>query len=204
MTNNSKLQEIERKAFISYHGDGILDICIGSALLVMAFFIWLLPEFWFFVIGGLIGWISLYTGAKKLITAPRLGYVEFSSVRRRRIQNIMIAGVLMLVVFNILGVLAIINPIIGIFIFESAFTILIVGIIGAFVLALIGTMLNIRRFYSYSVVFLGVAVVTFFIPLILLLPLIVVSIVMLVYGLFLLYQFLQKYPKETSGEVAGA
>ncbi|MDO8125245.1 MAG: hypothetical protein Q6364_12820 [Candidatus Hermodarchaeota archaeon] len=204
MTNNSKLQEIERKAFISYHGDGILDICIGSALLVMAFFIWLLPEFWFFVIGGLIGWISLYTGAKKLITAPRLGYVEFSSVRRRRIQNIMIAGVLMLVVFNILGVLAIINPIIGIFIFESAFTILIVGIIGAFVLALIGTMLNIRRFYSYSVVFLGVAVVTFFIPLILLLPLIVVSIVMLVYGLFLLYQFVQMYPKEARGEVTGA
>ncbi|MFX0078464.1 MAG: hypothetical protein ACFE8O_04430 [Candidatus Hermodarchaeota archaeon] len=204
MTNNSKLQEIERKAFISYHGDGILDICIGSALLMMAFFIWLLPEFWFFVIGALIAWTSLYTGAKKVITAPRLGYVEFSSSRRHRIQYILLAGVVILVVFNILGILAIINPAIGIFIFESVFTILIVGIMGAFILALIGGMVGIRRFYIYGVVFLGVAVVTFFVPLILVLPLIVVSIVILGYGLFLLYQFLQKYPKETSGEVTSA
>jgi len=205
MTNNSKLQEIERKAFISYHGDGILDICIGSALLVMAIFIWLLPEFWYFIIGGLVALIPLYTGAKRSITAPRLGYVEFSSGRRHRIQYILLAGVLILVVFNILGILAIINPTIGIFIFESAFTILIIGIIGAFVLALIGGMVGIQRFYIYSVVFLGVAVVTFFFPLFpAIFPLIVVSIVILVYGLFLLYQFLQKYPKETSGEVAGA
>ncbi len=204
MTNNSKLREIERNAFMSYHGDGILDICIGSALLVIVFFIWLLPEFWFFIVGGLIGWVSLYTGAKKSITVPRFGYVEFSSVRRRRIQNIMLAGVLMLVVFNILGVLAIIYPPIGIFIFESMFTILIVGIIGAFVFTLIGAMLGIRRFYTYAVVFLGAAVFTFFIPVIILLPLIVVSIVILIYGIFLLYQFLQKYPKEARGEVAGA
>lgn len=189
---------------MSYHGDGILDICIGSALLVIVFFIWLLPEFWFFIVGGLIGWVSLYTGAKKSITVPRFGYVEFSSVRRRKIQNIMLAGVLMLVVFNILGVLAIIYPQIGIFIFESVFTILIVGIIGAFVFTLIGAMLGIRRFYTYAVVFLGAAVFTFFIPVIILLPLIVVSIVILMYGIFLLYQFLRKYPKETRGEVAGA
>ena len=204
MGNNRELQDIERKAFMSYHGDGILDICIGSALLVLVFFIWLLPEFWFFVIGGLIAWVSIYSGAKKSITVPRFGYVEFSSVRRRRLQSIVLAGVVMLVVFNILGILAIIHPPLGVFIFESMFTILIIGILGLFILALIGAMLDLRRFYSYGVVFLGASIFTFFIPLIVLLPLIVVSIVILVYGIFLLFQFLQKYPKQASGEVTGA
>jgi hypothetical protein len=204
MGKYEELQDIERKAFMSYHGDGILDICIGSALLVLVFFIWLLPEFWFFVIGGLIAWVYLYSGAKKSITVPRFGYVEFSSVRRRRLQSILLAGVVILVVFNILGILAIIYPPLGVFIFESTFTILIMGMIGLFVLALIGAMLDLRRFYSYGVVFLGASIFTFFIPLIVLLPLIVVSIVILVYGVFLLYQFIQKYPKQASGEVTGA
>ena len=204
MGKNGELQDIERKAFMSYHGDGLLDICIGSALLVLVFFIWLLPEFWFFVIGGLITWVFLYSGAKKSITVPRFGYVEFSSVRRRRLQSIVLAGVVLLVVFNILGVLAMIYPPLGVFIFESAFTILIMGIIGLFILALIGAMLDLRRFYNYGVVFLGASIFTFFIPLILLLPLIVVSIVILVYGVVLLFQFLQKYPKQASGEVTGA
>lgn len=204
MTENGKLQEIERKAFTSYHGDGLLDICIGSVLLFLVFIIVWLPEFWYFLIGGVMTWIFLYMGAKKAITVPRLGYVEFSSVRRRRIQYVMIAGLLLLVLFNILGVLAMLYPPLGIFIFESAFTILLVGIIGAFILTLIGAMLDLSRFYAYGVVLLGSAVFTFLVPVVILLPFIVVSIVILAYGIFLLYQFLLQYPKQARGEVAGA
>ncbi|MFX1300349.1 MAG: hypothetical protein ACFFAL_00055 [Promethearchaeota archaeon] len=204
MAEKAKLREIERKMFTSYHGDGLLDICIGSVLLYLVFIIWWLPEFWFFLIAGFMVWISVYAGVKKSVTVPRLGYVEFSSVRRQRIQQVVLAGVLVLVVFNILGILAMIYPALGVFLFESAFTILIAGIIGAFLLTLIGFMLDLQRFYAYGVVFLISGIFTFLVPVLPLLPLIVLGCVILVYGLILFYQFLTQYPKQTSGEVAGA
>lgn len=204
MVKNGKLQDIERKVFTSYHGDGLLDICIGSVLLYLVFITVWFPEYWYFLIVGVIAWISIYAGVKKTITIPRLGYVEFSSIRRRRIQYIVITGLLLLVSFNFLGILAMFYPVIGIIIFESAFTILIVGIIGAFMFALFGAMLDLQRFYAYGVVLLCSAIFTFFELVIVLFPLIVTGIVILAYGFFLLYQFLQQYPKDSGGEVTGA
>jgi len=204
MVKNGKLRDIERKAFTSYHGDGLLDICIGSILLYLVFITVWFPEYWFFLIAGVVAWISLYAGVKKTITIPRLGYVEFSSIRRQRIQYVLITGLLLLVAFNFLGILAMFYPVIGIIIFESAFTILIVGIIGAFMFALFGSMLDLQRFYVYGVVLLCSAIFTFFELVIVFFPLIVTGIVILAYGFFLIYQFLQQYPKEAGGEVAGA
>ncbi len=76
--------------------------------------------------------------------------------------------------------------------------------IGAFLLVLIGFMLDLQRFYAYGVVFLISGIFTFLEPVLPLLPLIVVGCVILAYGFVLLYQFLKQYPKQTSGEVAGA
>lgn len=204
MNENIDLNQIEKQAYLSYHQDGILDICIGSALVNLWLVIWLLPEFWYFIVGGLIVWVTVYTGAKKAFTVPRMGYVEFSSIRRRRIQNILLVGVLILVCSNILAILAIIHPPLGILIFESLYTILLIGIIGTLIVGFIGHMLNMRRFYSYGAVFFATSIFTFFVPSVLILPLIVLSIVILTFGLVLLYRFLRKYPKLSSGEVAGA
>ena len=114
MSKSGRLHDIERKAFTSYHGDGLLDICIGSVILFLALITMWFPEYWFFLIAGVMIWVSLYAGAKKTITFPRLGYVEFSSIRRRRIEYVLISGLILLVTFNILGILAMIYPIIGI------------------------------------------------------------------------------------------
>lgn len=204
MTENAKLQAIERKAFISYHRDGILDICVGSAISNLVIFIWLLPEFWFFVVGGLVVWTSVYAGLKKKVTVPRMGYVEFSAIRKRRIQNVFLAGVILLVFGNLLGIFAMIYPPLGILIFESQYTILLIGIFGAFIFSFIGYISDMMRFYSYGIVFLATSVMTFFFPIIIILPLIVVGVTILFYGLVLLYRFLEKYPKQLVGEVTGA
>ncbi len=204
MTENAKLQAIERKAFISYHRDGILDICVGSAISNLVIFIWLLPEFWFFVVGGLVVWTSVYAGLKKKVTVPRMGYVEFSATRKRRIQNVFLAGVILLVFGNLLGIFAMIYPPLGILIFESQYTILLIGIFGAFIFSFIGYISDMMRFYSYGIVFLATSVMTFFFPIIIILPLIVVGVTILFYGLVLLYRFLEKYPKQLVGEVTGA
>ena len=204
MTENAKLKAIERKAFISYHQDGILDICIGSVILNIVIFIWLLPEFWFFIVGGLIAWMSVYWGIKKKITVPRIGYVEFSATRKRRTQNILLVGVIVLVFANLLSILAMIYPPLGIFIFESQYTILLIGIFGAIIFSSIGYISDMKRFYSYGIVVLASSVVTFFFPFVVILPLIVISLTILSYGLVLLYRFLLKYPKQLVGEVAGA
>lgn len=204
MTDSLDLKALEQKAFLSYHQDGIIDICLGGALLSLALAIWLLPEFWYFTVGGLIVWIFVYMVVKRSITAPRLGYVEFSKMRQRRTQYIFLGAMLVLVIFSVLGMIAWIYPPLGILIFESSFTILIVGLLGVLFFGFIGLISNIWRFYLYGIVLMGSAIVTFIFPVFLLIPLVVTSIMVLVCGVILVYRFMQRYPKQSTGEVAGA
>ncbi len=201
MNEHTDLKALERKAFTSYHQDGLIDIIVGSALFSLALMIWFFPGFWYFIVGGLVALTSTYTAAKKSVTVPRMGYVEFSPERKQKIIYIFLAFVVILVFGNILGILAMLFPPLGILIFESQITILIMGVIGGFLFALIGYISDLRRFYIYGTIFLASAVFIFFTPILVILPLLVVSIIMIMYGAILLYQFTQLYPKESGGEV---
>jgi hypothetical protein len=204
MNNTTDLKSIERQAYLSYHQDGLIDIFVGILLVVLAITIWFLPTFWYFIVGGFFALFSSYMAAKNRIMIPRMGYVEFSSARRQRITYIFLTLVVILVFGNILGILAMLHPPLGVLIFESAFTILIVGAVGGIIFAVIAFASNIRRFYVYAVIFLGSAIYTFYFPIIAVLPLIAVGLVMFIFGSVLLHRFLRKYPKESLGEMEGA
>jgi hypothetical protein len=204
MRETTDLKSIERQAFLSYHQDGLIDIVAGGVLLTLSLMIWLLPDFWYFLIGGFVAFISVYAAAKKSITVPRMGYVEFSKLRRQRTQYIFLAFVAITVVGNILGIMAMLNPPLGILIFESVYTILIIGLIGGAIFALIGFFSEIWRFHVYGIIFLSSAIFTFLRPFLVFLPLIIVSVCMLVFGAVLLYRFVQRFPKESFGEIESA
>jgi len=204
MRKTTDLKSIERQAYLSYHQDGLIDIFVGILLILMGVMIWFLPTVWYFLVGGFIALFSSYAAAKNRITIPRIGYAEFTSARRLRIKYIFLVMVVLLVFGNVLAIIAMLYPPLGVLIFESAFTILIVGAVGSIIFAVIGFGSNIRRFYVYAIIFLGSAVSTFYFPIIAVLPLVAVGLAMTLFGLVLLYRFLRKYPKESLGEMEGA
>ena len=80
MNGKINLKNIERKAYTSYHQDGILDILI--AIFILSFVAWILTDMvW-------LGWIfyliaaSIYAAAKRAITVPRIGFVKFPQHRQ--------------------------------------------------------------------------------------------------------------------------
>ena len=195
------LKQVERRIYLSYHQDGLIDIFVGAALLCVSLMIWLLPEFWFFLIAGLVAFTTSFAGLKRVITIPRIGYVEFSPTRQRKTQYLFLAFTVILVVFNILGIIAIFYPPLGILLFESLFTILIVGVIGGLIFAAIGYSSHIRRFYSYGIILISSALFTFLFPVLVVLPGLVLGFIMIFYGALLLYWFVKRYPKELHGEM---
>lgn len=89
-------KEIERRAYLTYHKDGIIDIYLGFSI-VMLSIIMLSTLFegteaitmW----GGMGGTLALfpifYRESKKRYTFPRLGYVKFSEKKGRSRNSIM-------------------------------------------------------------------------------------------------------------------
>jgi len=89
-------KEIERRAYLTYHKDGIIDIYLGL-LIVMLSIVMLSTLFVgteaFMMWGGMAGTFALfpifYRESKKRYTFPRLGYVKFSEKKGRSRNSIM-------------------------------------------------------------------------------------------------------------------
>jgi hypothetical protein len=84
VTKQNTLREIEKKAYMSYHQDGLLDIFLG--LYALAFGLGIIAdkvlEFSFAAImpGILIAIVlPIWLQAKRKITMPRIGYVNFGT-----------------------------------------------------------------------------------------------------------------------------
>ncbi len=78
------LKELEKKAFTSYHQDGLLDIFLGIGIIVFGLGM-ATDQFYF---GSIMPAIlfPLWAAAKKAITIPRIGLVNFSPERKIRIK----------------------------------------------------------------------------------------------------------------------
>ena len=71
----TNLKEIERKAYMSYHQDGLIDVFAG--FLILSFGLWLILDMTWM---GWILWfvaVSAYAVAKRVVTIPRIGLVKF-------------------------------------------------------------------------------------------------------------------------------
>jgi hypothetical protein len=204
MNQKINLKEIERKAYTSYHQDGVIDIALATVVLI--FSIIMLGDI--SLLGGLGGIsgilaVSIYAGLKKLVTIPRIGYVKFPQQRAQRITMlVLVLGTLS----AFMGVVAFLQTAhhgtpewLMVLIDNYMLTI---GISMASLFLLGGYAFKTKRIYAYALLTLTMFVPGHFIDFPLYYYLAALGVTMLACGLALMIRFIHKFPKPT--ETMGA
>jgi hypothetical protein len=199
MAERIDLKALERKAYTSYHQDGIFDIYLGLA--VIFFGITLLPMLegsMIYLWGGIfIVWFVSYGASKKAITVPRIGYVEFSPSRRYRL--VFLFSLLVIVNVVIFAIMAFGLSAVAV-IFLNQYGLLVVAIVGGGLFVVFGWATQIYRLLVYgTMTFLAFSVAQILV-LPISLPIIVLGISIAGVGFVLLYRFLRRYPKVRESE----
>lgn len=202
MANHVDLKSLERKAYTSYHQEGLIDIFVGLAIINLG--ICLLPtviEYAYLGMGSVaVVWFFGYLGAKRTLTVPRMGYVEFSKQRQGRLM-------FLLSFLLILNLLLVLIPVLGLLTSEVMHflrvnVLAIIGLAAGGLFALFAFVTNIHRLYGYSSIALVLFVLAHVFSAQLSIPTILLGLVMTATGFALLYTFLRKYPKgEPSEEI---
>lgn len=198
MHDNITLKEIEKKAYLSYHEDGIIDLTIGIVFSLICF-TWIIFD-WL----DILPWLSLilmaifypvYIFAKQKITIPRFGFFRFSSPRKERNRNTFEHFIFFSICVQIItGPLLLLLGYLGLRIFMITYLFILI----AATFALVAYWQQLYRFYFYTIftIFLG-----FMTPILNIPPqysigiFILVFLIPLFYGSILLKSYLQKYPK---------
>lgn len=96
MTADLNLRDLERKAWRSYHQDGLKDIFLGLILLAVG--VSQSMGSVLALVGIEVIAIVLLVASKRYITTPRLGRVEFSSERKaKKLRAVFMVGICALV-----------------------------------------------------------------------------------------------------------
>lgn len=191
------IYENDQKAYQYDHRDGLVDIFAGIILLVMGF--WMMTEmFW---MGAIMVPLMLpvWRDAKKRITAPRLSHLQMTTEVTKRWN----ATLLMMLVLGFLALL------LGLVLFMllvggsetswlrqwiSSYFGLVIGVIGASLLATVGALNGLRRFYIYAALTLIVFSAMTFIEFHVGIALIVLGGLIFLSGLIILVRFINDYP----------
>jgi hypothetical protein len=196
MNEKINLKEIERKAYTSYHQDGVIDITIAFTIFIVSIMMFSdMP--WLGGITGILA-ISFYAGAKRALTVPRIGYVKFPQQRAQKITALTVA----------LGVLAFVAGIVAFMQTTSQGTpawlqllienyMLTIGTIVAALFLLGGYAFKTNRIYAYALLTFVMFVVGNFIYFPLYYYLTALGTLILLIGLTMMIRFVNKYPKAT-------
>jgi hypothetical protein len=209
MSGDFDLDGIERRAYLTYNEDGLLDIMTGFLMAFIGYYVLSkvdVPFAPFVAIFGPAIWASL----KKAVTEPRIGQVKFGPGRRSRQQK---AIMIFAVIVNVLMVASFFvntGPILGPWgTTLSSYGVIIVGSgVVSLILFTIGHFNEVSRFKGYAAISVPMFVVNHFLadPALdlfekLALVLIPLGILMMVYGLVTLWRFVRKYPKLEDVEI---
>jgi hypothetical protein len=196
MSQEKQFKELGRKAYLSYHQDGLIDILIGLGIL--GFGLMMLTDS---VVFNMLAWMPIifYVPLKNRITVPRFGYVQFSSERSKhlRLLGILLLGLLVLMVFAGLYVFTVsgdMPPAI-----EAALgkdRMLLMGGLFAFMLVLAGLVTRLDRLFVYAA--LTVLIIPGGVVLGIEAPyrVIFLGTLILIIGIVLLIRFVRRYPLE--------
>ena len=193
-------KEIERKAFLSYHNDGIIDIYLGFAVIMLSFF--LVETEYISMIGSMGGTFILfpilYRESKKNLTFPRLGYVKFSE-KKGRSRNSMLMLIGLLSFSSLLGLWTFLLGAKGNFVWIETiisqwhwFT----AFLSAGLFMLFGYITEINRRYYYSFLSFILFSVGRFVPVKSFWFILTLGALMVKCGLVLLQKFVRMYPLE--------
>ena len=198
---NIDLKDIERRAYLAYHKDGILDIYLGIGLMAVAtgFFF----EAFVTSSGIIVILPILYAASKKQFTIPRLGYVKFSQSTAGRARNSLTLALLLGSMSAVAGLFAFysvistgysfIEPLIA----NWKITIAVILLVG---FSLFGYVSDLRRMYIYGLLSSIVFVSGIFLPVPGYVLILLVGGIISMNGGALLYRFTQDYPIEKGPE----
>ncbi len=199
MTEYTDLKALERKAYTSYHQDGIFDIFLGLAILTFGIMLHpILIENAFLMWGGIsVIWVVNYAVVKRAVTVPRIGYVEFKKSRRIRIIFLVTCLVFLNLGIFTATAFTISTPALHTFIsiFLNQYGLFLVAIVVGGLFALFGWVIQINRLIIYGLIAFFAFILTQVFVWYLSLPIIVLGLVIAVTGFVLLSRFLRKYPK---------
>ena len=207
VANQPDLKEIEKRAYTSYHQDGLLDIFAGAYIL--AFSLGILGEvLWGFDFGSIMPAISvavmlpIWIAAKRRITIPRIGFVKFGVQSGIKFMAILLGVMLVgLGVFFALTLFQGGRPLWLDAIFQ--YGLIAVGIGALAICSLFGYIAGLSRLYAYGLLALLVLGVGHFMGIFFAYLLLPLGIAVMVTGLYLLTTFVRKYPLR-SGEVVAS
>ncbi len=200
MTEEPNLREIEKKAYMSYHQDGLLDIFAGLYILGfgLGIYMTIMWEFFFGVIipGILIAAVlPIWIAAKRKITMPRIGFVNFGIRGATKITAIfigmMVAGLGAFSVFTLATFQGESRQWLDL-IFQNGMV--IVGFGSLAVCILFGYSMGLRRLYAYGLLAMIALVVGHFMGIFFAYILIALGIMVIAAGVALLLSFVNKYP----------
>jgi hypothetical protein len=194
MSPQKSFQKLERKAYLAYHQDGLVDIIIGLCLLGFAFSMAIDRP-------SIFGWIPVlfYLPLKNRITVPRVGYVRFRAQRRTAaiwVIALLVVGIAMM--FG-LGVFILLNPSIippQVGAWLKQYFMLVLGVIGSVVFLAAGAWTGLKRLYVYGGLTLGIATVGNWLGISHPLYVSLLGALILGTGLWMLARFLGRYPVE--------
>lgn len=204
MNGKPNLKEIQRKAYTSYHQDGLIDIFASIYIVVFAGGI-LMDFLWDFSFGVILPGIllvlllPLWIAAKRRLTVPRIGFVNFGTKGKANLAifiGLTALGVGFLFIFALIeGSSA---PWLN-FIIENGM--IVIGLASLTVCCLFGYALGLQRLYAYGLLALvffsiGHVMSIFFAYIVLALGIMVAA-----YGVNLLVRFTRKYPLKGEGTI---
>ncbi len=208
MTKEPNLKDIERRAYMSYHQDGLLDIFAGLYVLGFGLGIYMdiIWEFGFGMIMPAIliaAVLPIWIAAKRRITMPRIGFVNFGIRGASKITAIFIG--LMVVGLGVFSVFTLATFQSGLrqwldLIFRNGM--LIVGFGSLAVCVLFGYSMGLKRLYAYGLIAVIALTIGHFIGIFFAYILLALGLMVMVAGLALLIGFVRKYPLKGGKAIA--
>jgi hypothetical protein len=195
------LKEIERKAYMSYHQDGLLDIFAGMYILGfgLGIFMDIIWDFGMGVIiipGGLIAVaLPIWIAAKRKITMPRIGFVNFGIRGANKLLGLFIgtavAGLGVFLVFTMATFESGSRQWLD-FIFQNGM--LVLGFGTLVVCTLFGYTMGLKRLYAYGLLAAFALVIGHFIGIFVAYIIFALGLTVMIAGFALLVSFVNKYP----------
>jgi hypothetical protein len=202
MPKNNILREIEKKTYMSYHQDGLLDIFVGIYALLFAIGISLMTMSNFstwFIIPAIFPaiMIPIWISAKKRITMPRIGYVNFGVRGVNKMMAIfiglMVAGLGAFMVFG-LGASMGEGWALTLRDFFISNSMLIIGVGAVVVSSLFAYTMGLKRLYGYGLLIFVLFFTGYFVAIPFEYFLVAIGLVIIISGFALLIRFIRKYP----------
>jgi len=186
---------LKRKVYLAYHQDGILDLVAGSV--VSGFGVFMLTGNIGFLMAGWLA-MMLYVLIKQRITVPRFGYVRVESEKKTFKKGLLSVGigVLLVLFFFVLNIFVSrqpSSPDMQAWIKRYHMIPLSAMMFG--LPALAGAIfLGLKRFYLYALLVIGLPALGAWMNIETYIPILTTGLIILAFGIVLLWRFLKKYP----------